>query len=97
MSSFEELLAQTQNQSQYDLIYNALLELVIDRSNHYNLYNRLHPFLPHVNDGGNLSTLCTQLQNPSNNDLIYKSLVHNVVNASKSDEKLKKVLEVVIG
>lgn len=97
MSSFEELLAQTQSQSQYDVIYNSLLELVMDRSNHYRLYNRLQPFIPHVNDGGNLNTLCSQLQNPINNDLIYKSLVHNVVNASKSDEKLKKVLEVVIG
>lgn len=67
----------------------------MDRSNHYSLCNKLQPFIPHVNDGGNLNTLCTQLQNPYNNDLIYKSLVHNVVNASKSDEKLKKVLEVV--
>lgn len=97
MSSFEDLLVQTQNQARYDLIYSALLELVLDRTNHYRLYNRLQPFLPHVNDGGNLNALCTQLQNSNNNDVIYKSLVHNVVNASKSDEKLKKVLEVVIG
>lgn len=97
MSSFEELLVQAQSQNDFDVIYDALLEIVMNQSNHYSLYNKLFPFLHDVNDGGNLNSLCVQLQNPINNDNLNKGLVHNVVNASKTNEKLKKVLEVVIG
>jgi len=97
MSSFEELLVQAQRQNDFDIIYEALLEVVTNQSNHFSLCNKLQPFLQHVNDGGNLNSLYAQLQNPYNNEVVVKTLVHNVVNASKSNDNLKKVLEVSLG
>ncbi len=98
MSSFEELLVQAQSHNDFDIIYDALLEIVMNQSDHYSLCNKLQPFLQYVNDGGNLNALYGQLQNPyNNNEVVVKALVHNVVNASKSNYNLKKVLEVVIG
>ena len=98
MSSFEELLIQAQRQNDFDIIYEALLKVVMNQSYNYSFCNKLQPFLQYVNDGGNLNALYTQLQNPYiNNDVIVKPLVHNVVNASKSNDNLKKVLKVVLG
>lgn len=98
MSSFDELLVQAQRQNEFDIIYDALLEVVMNQSNHYSFCNKLQPFLHHVNDGGNLNTLCNQLQNSNNNnEILTKALVNNIVNTSKSNDKLKKVLEVVLG
>jgi hypothetical protein len=98
MSSFEELLVRAQRQNDFDIIYNALLDIVMNQSDHYSLCNKLQPFLQYVNDGGSLNALYTQLQNPyNNNEVVVKTLVHNVVNASKSNDNLKKVLEVVLG
>ena len=98
MSSFEDLLVQAQRQNDFDIIYDALLEFVMNQSNHFNLCNKLQPFLQHVNDGGNLNSMYAHLQNPyNNNEVVIKALVHNVVNASKSNDNLKKVLEVVLG
>ena len=95
--SFEDLLAQTQNQNNFDDMNNALLELVNDTSNHNSLYNKFQPFLHHLHDGGNLNALCVHLQNPYNvNEILNRALVHNVVNSSKSNEKLRNVLEAVL-
>jgi len=70
----------------------------MNQSNHFSLCNKFQPFLQHVNDGGNLNSLYAQLQSPyNNNGVVIKALVHNVVNASKSNDNLKKVLEVVLG
>lgn len=96
--SFEELLVQAQRQNDFDIIYEALLEVVMNQSNHFSLCNKLQPFLQYVNDGGNLNSLYAQLQNYyNNNEVVVKALVHNVVNASKTNNNLKKVLEVVLG
>jgi len=97
MSTFEELLVQAQRQNDFDIIYDALLEVVMNQSNHFSLCNKLQPFLQYVNDGGNLNSLYAQLQNSYNNEVLIKGLVHNVVNASKSNHNLKKVLEVALG
>ena len=97
MSSFDELLVQAQCQNNFDIIYEALLEIVMNQTDHFLLCNKLQPFLQHISDGGNLNSLYAQLQNPNNNKVLNKVLVHNVVNASKSNDKLKKVLEVVLG
>jgi hypothetical protein len=79
-------------------MYEALLELVMNQSARYSLCNTIQPFLSHVNDGGNLIALYAQLQNPlDNNEVIYRALVHNVINSSKSNDNLRRVLEVIIG
>ena len=45
-----------------------------------------------------LNALYAQLQNPfDNNEVIYRALVHNVINSSKSNDNLRRVLEVIIG
>ena len=96
--SFEELLVQAQRQNDFDIIYEALLEVVMNQSNHFSLCNKLQPFLQYVNDGGNLNSLYAQLPHYyNNNEVVVKALVHNVVNASKTNNNLKKVLEVVLG
>ena len=97
MLSFDELLVQAQCQNDFDIIYDALLEVVMNQSNHYSLCNKLQPFLQHVNDGGNLNNLYNHLQNYNNNEILNRVMVHNVVNASKSNNNLKQVLEVVLG
>lgn len=97
MTSFDERLVQLQHANEFEIIHDALLELVMDRSKHFSLNNKLQPFLPDINDGGNLNALCVQLQNPYNNHGIYVSMVHNVVNASKTCAKLKTLLKVIIG
>ena len=100
MSSFDQLLVDLQRQKNgFDIIYDALLKIVMKQSNHYSLYNKLEPFLQHVNDGGSLNALCSQLQNSANNNnkLFNKSLVYNVVNSSKTNEKLEKLLKTILG
>ena len=98
MATFKELLVQAQRQNDFNIIHEALLKIVMNQSNHFSLCNKLQPFLQHVNDGGNLNSLYAQLQNHhDNNDILIKGLVHNVVNASKSNDNLKKVLEVALG
>jgi hypothetical protein len=78
MSSFEDLLIQAQSQNNLDIIYDALLEIVMNQTDHFLLCNKLQPFLQHVNDGGNLNSLYVQLQNPNNNEVLNKVLIHNV-------------------
>lgn len=97
MTSFDERLVQLQRANEFEIIHDALLELIMDRSKHFSLNNKLQPFLPDINDGGNLNALCVQLQNPHNNQGIYVSMIHNVVNASKTCANLKALLEVIIG
>ena len=97
MSSFDELLVQTQRESESDVLYDALLELVMEPANRYTLSNRIFPFLQHV-PSSSLNALCSQLQNPyDNNEILYRALVHNVVNESKSNPKIKQVIDALIG
>lgn len=98
MASFEDLLVQAQCQNNFVIMYEALLELVMDQSSRFSLCTTIQPFLSHINDGGNLNALYAQLQNPfDNNEVIYRALVHNVINSSKSHDNLRRVLEVIIG
>lgn len=99
MSTFEELLSQSQKSNDYEMIHEALLELILGEDDHYTLCNKIQPFLPHVNDGGNLSALHVQLQNNSgmNMEVVYRGLVKSVVNASTTNPRLKQVLKVIIG
>jgi hypothetical protein len=94
MSSFDQLLAQAQNEKYFERIASALLQTIMKRPT-IDLANKIQPFLQHANDG-HLNSLYTQLQNPFNDNGIYKGLVHNVVIASKTNEKLKRLLEVLI-
>ena len=99
MSSFEQLIVEAQRQTEFDTINDAILKIVMSKSDHFALCNKIQPFLQHINDGGHLNSLYTQLQNPfnenSNKQIIYTALIHNVVHASKSDNKLKRVLELI--
>ena len=97
MSTFEEVISQAQKSNEYEMIQEALLKIIED--DHYTLCNKIQPFLPHVNDGGNLSALHVQLQNNSgiNMEVIYRGLVKSVVNASATNPRLKQVLKAIIG
>lgn len=92
MSDFEQLIIDANNQNDYDKLYDLLLDNVMNKS--HQLYNKLEPFLQHVNDE-NLNALYNQLLN-HNSEILNRALVHNVVNTSKYNNKLKRVLEAVL-
>ena len=50
MSSFEELMAQARDENTYQPLYERLLQLVLDKDQHWRLCNKLQPFLHHVSD-----------------------------------------------
>jgi hypothetical protein len=96
MSSFEEVARAAQRDNEFEMIHEALLE-VVENSDHYRLCNKIFPFLAHVNDGGNLSALHSYLQSSLQSPIVLNGMVHNVVNASKSNPNLKRTLEILIG
>jgi hypothetical protein len=96
MASFADLLTQTRREHNVDFIQSALMEAV-ETLDHYHLCTKLQPFVAHVDDGGNLNVLITQLQNPCVNQVILQTMVRNVANAAKNNERLKQILEAVLG
>lgn len=98
MSSFEELLAQSRVENTYQPLYERLLQLVLDKDQHWRLCNKLQPFLHHVSDSS-LNALHVQLQNPFVNmdhmRSMYQALVHNVINSCRYNDKLLEVIKVV--
>ncbi len=96
MATFEEIANAAQRDNEYQNLYEDFLE-VVETSDPYRLCHRIHPFLSHVNDGGNLSALSMYLQGSLQNPIITKGMVHNVVNASKTNPNLKRTLEILIG
>lgn len=97
MASFDELLSQAQQQNEMDILQNNLTYILQDKSKHFTVYNRIQPFLPHIEDGGNLDALSLQLQSPYSDNPTIKKHIHTLVNQAKTNERLKKVLQVVIG
>ena len=96
MASFEEVARAAQRDNEFEMIYNALYQL-IQVSDHYRLCQRILPFLPHVNDGGNLNMLHAYLQSSQQSPIARNALVHNVVNTAKTNPNLKRTLEILIG
>ena len=96
MATFEEIAQAAQRDHEFEMIHEAFTELV-ENSDHYRLCQRIFPFLAHVNDGGNLSALYMYLQNSMQSPIILKGMIHNVVNTAKTNQNLKKTLEILIG
>ena len=96
MSTFEEVAQAAQRDHEFEMIHEEFTELV-ENSDHYRLCNRIFPFLAHVNDGGNLGALHSYLQSSMQSSIILQGMIHNVINASKTNPKLKRTLEILIG
>lgn len=96
MASFEEVAQAAQRDHEFEMIHKELSELV-ENSDQYRLCQRIFPFLAHVNDGGNLSALHSYLQSSMQSPIILKGMIHNVVNTAKTNQNLKRTLEILIG
>jgi len=96
MSTFEEVAHAAERDSEFEMIHEAFAELV-ENSDHYRLCQRIFPFLAHVNDGGNLGALHSYLQSSMQSPIVLKGMIHNVVNTAKTNQNLKRTLEILIG
>lgn len=93
-SDFEQLLANAKNDN--SAYYKQCLTYIVNSTEDlYYVARFLEPFLPHINDG-NLNTFHVCLQNARQSVHTFPSAIHNVANSSIGNEKLRKVLDVLI-
>jgi hypothetical protein len=100
MKSYEDLLDKVRCETEYDVLYEALLDAIKKRTSWSEMYifvTRLQEFYGHIINTTVLSNLCNTLQIASpDHKTDIPLLVRNVIDSSKHDVKLKKLLETML-
>jgi hypothetical protein len=96
MSSFEEALANAQQDYECDILYEKLVK-IMDIPDHFYLCNRMRSLSSHVKDNGEFNKIWEYIQNPQHDPYIRSVLIQNAVTSSKANNILKQVLRALVG
>ena len=96
MSSFEEALANAQQDYESDILYEKLVKLM-DIPDHFYLCNTMRGLSSHVNDSGQFNKIWEYIQNPHHDPYVRGILIRNAVSTSKSKNNLKRALKALVG
>ena len=80
-----------------NLIYVALEDIVMNKSKYYNFSNNMKPYMG-INGIDTLIAFCNQVEYSYNNNVeVDIEGIRNVVDVSRTNNRLKMILEKVIG
>jgi hypothetical protein len=96
MSSFEEALANAQQEYECDILYEKLLK-IMDIPDHFYLCNRMRSLSSYVNDNGQYNKIWEYIQNPHHDSYVRGILIRNAVTTSKTNDNLKRALKALVG
>ena len=93
--SFEELIKKTEKEKYFLRMNQVLYRMIVSSIDHTYLIQFVEPFLPHVNSPS-FDVFHTTLKNIAYAYSALPGIIHNMVLESKTNEKLYKVLDLMV-